>query len=130
MVLLKKLIFPSLEARYFQVESLEKWIRDKTYLKAIKSTHRASEVDRIQDVSRSFSSELDVEYHTSWKTEKIYICPRRIFVHRGNPEACGRQCKQAQGTAEPEYEEELTVKALAIEKETTFNFEICMDDDR
>ena len=109
---------------------MEKWIQDKTYLKAIKSTHRALEVDKIEHVSRTFSSELDVEYHPSWKNEKIYICPRRILVHRGNPEGCGRQCKHTQGTAEREYEEELTLKALVIEKETTFNPKICMDDER
>ena len=129
MVLLKKLTFQIPEAAYFQIEALEKWIQNKTYLKAIKSTHRALEVDEIQRVSRTFSSELDVEYHPSWMREQIYICPRRIFVHRGNPEACGRQCKQTRGTAEREYEEELTMKVLVIEKETTFNSEICMDDD-
>ncbi|KAG6989740.1 hypothetical protein G7Y79_00065g094510 [Physcia stellaris] len=118
------------KARYFQIPSLEKWIRDKAYLKVVKSVHKAYELEAIEDISRSHSSEVDVKYYPTWKKEQTYICPRNIFIHRGNPRACGKQCKQAQGDAEPEYVEELILKTLVIQEEKSFDFTVCSSDDR
>ena len=125
-----QLTLTSLEARYFLIPSLERWIRDKAYLKAVKSVHKAYELEAIEGISRSHSSEVDVKYYPTWTKKQIYICPRNIFTHRGNPGACGKQCKQAQGDAEPEYVKKLILKTLVIEKELIVDFTVCSSDDR
>lgn len=35
------------------------------------------------------------------------MCLRGIGLHRGNPRACGRQCRNEQGDREDEYADEL-----------------------
>lgn len=91
----------------------------------MKSVHKAYELKAIEDISRSHSLGVDVKYYPTWKKKQTYICPRNIFLHRGNPRACGKQCKQAQGDAEPEYVEELILRTLVIEEEINFDFTVC-----
>ena len=120
----------SLESRYLQINALERWIREKTYLKAVRTFHRASVMEDIENISRPHGVEVDVKYYPAWKEERVYICPRGISLHRGNPRACGRLCRNAQGDTEPEFVDESVLKVTVIEEETVFDATICMDDDR
>ncbi|KAI9731296.1 MAG: hypothetical protein M1834_005199 [Cirrosporium novae-zelandiae] len=115
------------EAKYFQITRLQKWIEDKTYLQSVKVVYSAVEFEGINGLDGFTSTDVDVEYHPVWKTRKIYVCPRDIFVHRGNPTACGRSCRKAQGDVEDQYVEEEVLKTLIIRKQTIFNQEICVE---
>ena len=52
-----------LEARYLQIWSLEKWISDKTYHKAVKISHRASVLEDVEDVCSDHGGHVTVDYY-------------------------------------------------------------------
>ena len=95
-----------LEARYFQIARLEKWIRDKLYLQAVKIVRSAEQVVDTAVLTELSRADVDVEYHPNWRTIKVYVCPRDIHGSRENLSTCGRLCRKAQGDADDEYIEE------------------------
>ncbi|MCJ1379541.1 hypothetical protein MMC17_002642 [Xylographa soralifera] len=113
------------QARFFGVDDLEKWLRNKKYFEAVRTEHRVWLVDDSFGVNDVVRSDVELEYHPSWITERVYVCPRGITVHRGNPDACGRACKSARGDADEEYVKEQELRMVAIEKKTIFVQEIC-----
>jgi hypothetical protein len=115
------------QARYLQIPRLEKWLQERTYLKAVTVTHSIREVEFAQIIPTKTNSNIDVEYHSEYARRKIYLCPRNIHSHRGNPQRCGRACANAGRDSEPEYEDEGYFNMLVIERETEFNKEICME---
>lgn len=54
--------------------------------------------------------------HCSSRTEKVYMCPRGIWLHRGNPQKCGRQCNTAQEDKRVEYENVPMMDVVTVEK--------------
>lgn len=114
------------QARYFQIAQLEKWLEDKTYLKAIEVTHSLAQIE-YPDAAAGIVSTADteVEYHPEWRTKKVYICPRGIYVHRGKPDVCGIACRRARGDADDEFVDEQELKIVRITKKTAFNRQIC-----
>lgn len=120
----------SLESRYLKINALEKWISEKTYLKAVRTTHKASVMEDVENIYWSFDVDVGVKYYPTWKEERVYICPRGITTHRGNQSACGRQCKNAQGDAEPEFVNDPVLRTMVVEEETVLDAKICIDDDR
>ncbi|RFU33670.1 hypothetical protein B7463_g2676, partial [Scytalidium lignicola] len=115
------------EAKYFQIPRLEKWLRDKEYLKAIKIKYTAAELEG-SSFSETRSADEQVEYRPTWQTRKVYICPRGISVHRGDPGACGRQCKNAQGGEGNMFEDEQILRTLVIWKQIIFDQAACMQE--
>ena len=93
----------------------------------MKAVHSVIEVEGLEEMMESTGANVVLEYHPAWSTKRVYICPRNITIHRGNPGACGRLCKRAQGEAEDEYVDEEVIKALVIRKETIYNGQICVD---
>ena len=89
------------EASYFGIEDLYIWIKDQKYAQAVKIQYTVDEVkgDGVASMDRitTLDGMSDRSYHPAWGTEKIYQCPRNIFVHMGNPNACGRACDNARG---------------------------------
>jgi BTB/POZ domain-containing protein KCTD9 len=116
------------QATYFQIRRLEKWIRDKTYLRAITVTQTLVEKSFTDFDAEKTAMDLEIEYHASYKTEKVYICPRGISSHRGNPNHCGRACANAGKDQELEYEDENVWSVLMIQKKTEFNQQICLEE--
>ncbi|SLM35714.1 Potassium channel tetramerisation-type BTB domain [Lasallia pustulata] len=114
------------EAKYFQISRLETWLKDQTYLQAMKIAYSAVELEGADGFDEITKTDMEVEYHPVWRTKRVYICPRSIDVHRGNPLACGRSCRNAQGNAEDEYEDEEVLKTLVIRKRTVFDQHICV----
>jgi hypothetical protein len=58
------------------------------------------------------------------RTRKIYICPRKIHVHRGDPSRCGMACDKARGEKD-EYEAEPYLEMVSVKKEIEFVGTIC-----
>ena len=114
------------EAKYFQITRLEDWIQGQLYLKAVKIMRSAEEVVDTAALTESTGADVDVEYHPSWRTIKVYICPRNIPRHRGKPSFCGRLCRRAQSDADDEYEEEDVVSTLVVRTQTIFDQSICV----
>ncbi|KAB5578302.1 hypothetical protein GE09DRAFT_1052363 [Coniochaeta sp. 2T2.1] len=86
------------EARYFGIFRLEEWLANKRYLNVfeIKRTLEIRGDDLplkvLEGHDETLTTNVVVKYHSWWGTKKIYVCPRGIPVHRGRPEACGKQC--------------------------------------
>jgi BTB/POZ domain-containing protein KCTD9 len=93
---------------------------DKSYLQEVKIMHSAEVVDGTSSLQAMWDTNMEVEYHPTWTTEMVYICPRGISIYRGNPSACGRQCIRVQGHAEKEYDEEKVLKVLVIRRQALF----------
>ena len=105
------------EAKYFQINRLEEWFEKKLYLQAVVIRYRP-----IQILDHGYiSTEVDVETHIEWSTKRVYLCPRGISVHRGDPVRCGRACMGVQGANGPAYDEEKVPKIYLIEKAVVFN---------
>ncbi len=73
-------------------------------------------------------TDTKIENQLSWVTKKVYVCPRGIYLHRGNPSACGKMCKKVQGDGDDEFEEEQFLKILVTRKRVVFNRDICRED--
>lgn len=121
-------------ARLFKIDKLENWIKEKKYLQAIvqeSSVH----VQRIDDDNgyarlRTVGSAgiADVERQFIPRVERVYVCPRKIFVHRGNPDACGQACEKARGDRSFEYVEETYMEVVTIHKKYVVDTAICMEE--
>ncbi|OAA65543.1 mitochondrial carrier protein [Niveomyces insectorum RCEF 264] len=112
------------EARYFQIARLESYLADKEYLKAVEVKRTVTVCDGEENLPQhngTLPADTVVEYHPSWDIQEVYLCPREIPVHRGRPDRCGKDCKRAQGEAEPEYEEEPYLRMLVVEKTVVFH---------
>ena len=115
------------EAKYFQIPRLEKWIRDKAYFQAVKVTRTALEWEGVDDIDETTGTDIETDFYPIWTTEKVYVCPRNIVVHRGNPSACGRTCKRVQGDADDEYEDEPLLRTVVIRKRIIFDQQACIE---
>lgn len=115
------------QARFFGVEPLRKWLEEQKYLEAVKIVHSARLLEGIEDVSGSTGSHVKIEHHVTWKTKKVYVCPRAVFVHMGNRNACGRLCRNAQGDADDEYRDEEVLKVLEVRKIITLDPKMCVE---
>ena len=117
------------QAEYFVIPRLLNWLRQKRYLSAITIDTSAELLTNEYDISGPKTADTVIEYHPAWKTDRVYVCPRGISSHRGNPRACGRQCRNAQGEGEAEYVQELVLTTLAIRRRTIFNSAVCVERD-
>lgn len=115
------------EVRYFQITRLEKWIRDGIYLQAVHVRHSAWELDDVSGLSSVLTADTAREYHPAHWTRKVYVCPRGLYQHRGDPDRCGKACRKAQGDAEDEYVDEFVRKILVVERKTTFDRDRCLE---
>ena len=115
------------EARYFQIPRLEIWLEEKTYLQAVKIKHTAVELEGVEQIPETIEADTELEYQTARTVKKVYVCPRGIFVHRGNPNNCGKLCRKSQGDAEDEYVDEEVLRTLVIRRRTIFDEGICIE---
>ncbi|TAQ88369.1 hypothetical protein B7494_g3316 [Chlorociboria aeruginascens] len=107
------------EARYFQIHKLELWLEA-----AIDNTKIITSVD-VYEGTNPFASILhpneDSTYQATWVTKKVYVCPRGIYIHRGNYNACGAQCMRARGSAGNVFEDEKVLNVALIRKRLVFD---------
>lgn len=115
------------QAKYFGIDPLQNWLEHKAYLDVVKISHSSSRREIVDTINDDYSGELEVEYHPAWVPKRIYVCPRGIPVHRGIPEACGKDCKRVQGDKKDQYDTVMELDVTIIRKETLFHHEICME---
>ncbi|KAG5974847.1 hypothetical protein E4U55_007996 [Claviceps digitariae] len=114
------------EATYFGIERLQKWLEDKEYLKAVRMECSMRVIDDWDKDIVIAESDTVVELHPRWDTKKVYLCPRRIYVHRGDPLRCGRQCQNAKGDDDTDYEDEPVFKVAVMKKKTVLRADVCV----
>jgi BTB/POZ domain-containing protein KCTD9 len=114
-------------ARYFGIDYLQRWIESKRFLQAVRTTWSGNIVEGTADLSVITGPNEDLQIYPVQTTKKVYVCPRRIHVHRGNPGACGKMCAAARVDGEIEYDEEPVLRTLIINKKTVVNYEICTE---
>ncbi|KAF2129318.1 hypothetical protein P153DRAFT_316163 [Dothidotthia symphoricarpi CBS 119687] len=117
------------EAKYFRVDALHEWISEKRYLQAVVVKTSGP---FTRSITQPISTELPADKSDEWqivsKTKKVYLCPRLILVHKGHPEICGAACRSAQAGFAVQYEDELSLEIISVQKETVFNEEVCRTD--
>jgi hypothetical protein len=114
------------EARYFHIPRLEKWLGENKYLNVVKISTSVDVVEGVQ--AAETTADEHVEFRPTWQTRKVYLCPRRITCHRGNPFGCGRQCMNARGDDDVEYDDEKYLVTAVVRKRVVFNSTACTAD--
>jgi BTB/POZ domain-containing protein KCTD9 len=120
-------------ARSFDIESLRLWIDNREYqdLIRVETTCRMvqqdvpAHVNEIKVHEYVGSAASSVELIPSAGIRKIYLCPRRIPVHKGRPDQCGRACIAEQGDDDDEFEDQPVVRTFIVKKEVTLLLERC-----
>ena len=80
------------QAEFLLIPKLEQWVREKRYLRAFMLEHVITLLDVEEPYKTTrLESNVQIEYHPQRKITKVYIYPRRISMHRGDPSRCGRQ---------------------------------------
>lgn len=114
------------EAEYFQIGSLHKWVKDKKYLQAIVTHTYAAETCNLDE---AFPDTLPINQTEDRRyiprIRKVYLCPRQIYVHRGDPNRCGAACRKARGDDEVQFEEQAYTMVIRVRKEVECMFGIC-----
>lgn len=115
-----------IEAEYFQMDTLHAWIKEKKYLRAIiinnwNPTIRAHDHPVVERTSGNES----IDRYMLPRVRSVYICPRGIQFHRGDPARCGLACRRTRGDGPLEYAEEAYVNVVSAKDETLFNEAIC-----
>lgn len=114
------------EAKYFQITRLEDWLGRERYLRAINTHYSATQTEGSIEYQIPQDSNTELEYHPEWGIKKVYICPRGIGWHRGNPLVCGVDCRRSRGSAEDIYEEVQVLRTVIVEKQTIFDMQACL----
>ncbi|KAL1841480.1 hypothetical protein VTJ49DRAFT_7035 [Mycothermus thermophilus] len=112
------------EARYFQIRRLENWINNKGFLDAVQVVHTSQVYDDTPPADVT-PANTTITHNVTWVKKKVYICPRGIEVHRGQPEKCGRRCNNARNGVD-DYVEEVHPRFVVANKVVLFQPSKCM----
>ncbi|KAF2473564.1 uncharacterized protein BDR25DRAFT_158866, partial [Lindgomyces ingoldianus] len=120
------------EAEYFGIYELAKWIEAKQYLKAITIKSHGPEIHEVNGApGQPFVMNPNVEVVQReilvTKRER-FVCPRGIFAHmvqRGERLKCGKACWKVGGDDPDEYVEEAYKEAVTWKNEVIFNADVC-----
>ena len=69
------------------------------------------------DYFTALNGTSDRSYYPAWGTEKVYQCPRSIFVYIRNPNACGRAYDKARGDEGDTYIDREILRTLIVENQ-------------
>ncbi|KAL7624230.1 hypothetical protein AAE478_005789 [Parahypoxylon ruwenzoriense] len=122
------------EALYFGIHKLEEWIEKKKYLGAVKIQRNitvfedTSNEELRQYLLAKSSADTRIDLSTSWGTKKVYVCPRDIYVHHGDPSRCGRACERvSEAEGGRKYNDAPALRAVICTAQVLFNPAACMD---
>lgn len=109
------------EARFFGIPRLQHWLEQQEYTRAVHVKRKLSMV--TGDVTNSFpdhvltsESDTTMKFHPVYVTKSVYVCPRGILVHGGEPAACGKQCKEARGDEPLKYKDVTTLRIMMVKE--------------
>lgn len=114
------------EARYFQIARLQYWLENKQYLHVLAVECSVEEVEGTRYLSTTLPTDTRVEHYPRWEARKVYVCPRGISCHRGQPQRCGIKCKKAQGDEDTAYEEEQALMCVVVKKRIVLKMQDCV----
>ncbi|KAI0012665.1 hypothetical protein F4779DRAFT_567502 [Xylariaceae sp. FL0662B] len=123
------------EARFFGIPKLEAWIKEEKYLDVVdikKSTTIVSDAEDMTELlQRAAKTNTRVDVHATWGSKRVYVCPRDIFVHRGDRARCGQACEKARERlgCGIDYEEEPVLRAVVTTTKVSLNPAACMRDE-
>jgi hypothetical protein len=118
------------EAQYFKIDALHTWIKDKEYLEAVTVKVAAPTTQNIVLVlSKTYNGNVNEGWQVVPRVRKVYLCPRQILVHRGDPSKCGRACREAQGDDDVRYQEVPYTDMVTVKKTVEFDDEVCKVDE-
>ena len=116
------------QAQYFGLDRLEDWILNNGYLRAVRSTVSSRMLEDPDDLGQGYGSNAQLMHYPLWKKEEVYLCPRGIPVHRGQPGKCGKDCQKARREEEDRHEDEDFVgRVWEVKTMTVFHHEVCKD---
>ncbi|KAI1767018.1 hypothetical protein GGR53DRAFT_483648 [Hypoxylon sp. FL1150] len=118
-------------ARHFGIAELARWIEKKEYLDAVQVTRAVATIRDVDAVGKTDLQALlgakascKVDTSIAWGTRKVYVCPRGLTMHRGNPSQCGWACRRARaqggkrkGKGAPMFDDELVASAVVVATE-------------
>jgi BTB/POZ domain-containing protein KCTD9 len=79
------------EARFFDIDRLEKWLSEKKYLEAVKIVQSVAETDNLNKLATTVNGDVEIVYHPAWKKVRVYYCPDERPNHY-NPGDCRHLC--------------------------------------
>ena len=114
------------EAEYFQIDALHQWIKEKRYQQVVKVKTGVPTTRNIVLIEPSTCDGNTTEkWHVIPRTRQVYVCPRQIGVHQGDPSKCGLACRKAQGDSDAQYDEVAYTEVAIVEKTIEFDGVVC-----
>ncbi|KAE8332196.1 hypothetical protein BDV39DRAFT_200347 [Aspergillus sergii] len=114
------------EARYFGMDSLREWLEEEKYLQAVKIMRSVRALDPETRFRESRLANIEEQYFPYWVTRRVFVCPRGLEQHRGNPGLCGKKCEKAQGDDGAVFEDEAVLVGLvSVENKVVFDMKQC-----
>ena len=116
------------QARFLQIPRLERWLTEKTYLQAITITSSVTEteLELKGSIVEKTAMDADVKFRSHIRTRSGYVCPRRIGVHMGEPNKCGKLCDKARANSVDKNKDEDFVVVAITRTKIEFDQELCM----
>jgi hypothetical protein len=116
------------EARYFQMNDLHNWIKEKKYLQAVQVRTGLPVTQSMYAMAPStYPGNQNEEWHVIPRTKKVYLCPRQIAVHRGRPDQCGAACHKRRAEDGVVYEDEVSLDIVTVVRETYVDQKVCKE---
>lgn len=118
------------ESIRFGVQKLSEWIENEKYKDAVT---RCIKVQRVEveengfaNVLGPFRQETRISLHPFSWIEKRYQCPRGIFVHHGQPDKCGKDCKKKIPESGPIFGDMPNHEIILVKHTITINHQLLM----
>jgi hypothetical protein len=112
------------EARFFRIDTLEKWLREQKYLQVIQVEYLVTKTkDKPKAHRTTVDGSVEIEHHLVRKMGTKWYCSSHA-CDDCNEEDCARSCGVEKRNGENRYED--TVQWAVIRKRTTFNHKLCI----
>ncbi|QSZ32508.1 hypothetical protein DSL72_002086 [Monilinia vaccinii-corymbosi] len=124
------------EADYFGSTNLANRLKEKKYLEAVKVSYSIEAVEAVEAFEASAEgitvlegnlTNVKLDLWPKWSTKRVYVCPRDILGHRGNPSSCGKRCLGARLIFGVKWEEENILGGALLKQKTIIDDELCVD---
>jgi BTB/POZ domain-containing protein KCTD9 len=118
------------ESRYFGIIRLQAYLAERRYLKIVEVRRQillaADPLDnpQVELLDQACQPGTSFNFQVSWTKKKVFVCPRRIPCHRGNPQRCGRRCHVAQPENGHQYAEVMYPRVTMVKERVIIRSEL------